>query len=125
MDNVIQFPKKRNDLSAAPVEMEDVENKILNLRHHHINETLTTIIPSLFASMESSGFLMDDPDENDSDIKDGAFVVEAIRSLLCKHYGISHPFQKIADKVFAMVQDGEDTKFVVVDKLNIKLNTDK
>ena len=78
MDNVIQFPKKRDDLGAAPVEMEDVENKILNLRHHHINETLSTIIPSLFASMESSGFILEDPDVSDDDIKDGAFVVEAI-----------------------------------------------
>jgi len=125
MDNVIQFPKKRDDLGAAPVEMEDVENKILNLRHHHINETLSTIIPSLFASMESSGFILEDPDVSDDDIKDGAFVVEAIRSLLCKHYGISHPFQEIADKVFAMVKDGDDMKFVVVDKLNIKFNQDK
>lgn len=125
MDNVIQFPKKRNDLGAAPLEMEDVENKILNLRHHHINETLATVIPNLFAALESSGFITEDIGETDEDIKDGAFIVEAIRSLLCKHYGLSHPFQQIADKVFAIVQDGEDTKFVVVDKLNIKLNTDK
>ena len=120
MDNVIQFPKKKNGIAAAPVDMEDVENKILNLRFHHINETLAEVIPNLFASLESAGFVFDEEGEEEKDLRDGAFLVESIRSILCKRYGIPHPFQEIADEVFHMSKDGEDTRFIIAKELNIK-----
>jgi len=125
MDNVIQFPNKREDLYADPVSVEDVEEKLLNLKYYHISETLATIIPNLFAALESSGFLSPTSEDEDLDIKDGAFLVESIRSIMCKHYGLSHPFQEIAQKIFVMTKDGDDTKFVVADKINIKFKQDK
>jgi hypothetical protein len=122
MDNVIQFPKNRNDITAKPLDMEDVENKILNLRLHHINETLAEVVPNLFASLESAGFIFEaeEDDTEDKDLRDGAFLVESIRSILCKRYGIPHPFQEIADEVFHMSKDGEDVKFIIAKELNIK-----
>jgi hypothetical protein len=125
MDNIIQFPNKREDLHANPANLEDVEDKVLNLKHYHISETLSAIIPNLFALMNSSGFLLEDLEDEDAFIKDGAFLVESVRSIMCKHYGIPHPFQKIAQKVFIATKDGDETKFEVVDKLNIKFKQDK
>lgn len=123
MDNVIKFPKKNGRIGDSPTDAAEVEDKILNLKHHHINETLSTIIPSLFAQIDASGFELEDPENEDfDDMKDGAFLVEALRSLLCKHYGIHHPFQDLATKIFTPMSDGENTVFKVVDKLEIVFN---
>jgi hypothetical protein len=105
MDNVIPFPKNNNNPYSAPVNLEEVDSKIYQLKHHHINETLATVIPMLFTYLESAGFDFADMDEDDEliddpNVKDGAFMVEAIRSLLCKHYNMDHPFQQISENVF-------------------------
>jgi hypothetical protein len=57
----------------------------------------------LFSYLETGGFEFDvEEDEalDDPNIKDAAFIVEAIRSLLCKHHGIDHPFQQISERIF-------------------------
>ena len=125
MENVIQFPNKREDLYSNPLTAEDVEDKILNLKYYHISETLSTIVPNLFALMDSSGFSLENLENGDDFLKDGAFLVESLRSIMCKHYGIQHPFQKIAQKVFTESKSGDDITFVIADKINIKLKQDK
>lgn len=75
------------------------------IQQHHIHETLTTVAPKIFEILQVAGFDLTDDDEMDNDIKNGAFFVESLRSLLCKYYNINHPFQVIAENVF--VSDGE------------------
>ena len=60
-------------------------------------------------------------DEDDlPDIKDGAFIIEAIRSFMCKHYGLYHPFQQVTENIFT--QDEEDINILkIVDELNVTL----
>ena len=101
MDNVIPFPKN----NKIPVDEDEVDDKIAQVKYHHINETLQIVIPIMFSYLETAGFEFDVEDDeedavNDPNIKDAAFIVEAVRSLLCKHHGLEHPFQQISEHIF-------------------------
>jgi len=66
------------------------------VKQFHIQETIETIMPKFFDQLSIAGF---EPAEDDGDIKDGAFVIEALRSLLLKSYGIHHPFQEMCKNI--------------------------
>ena len=53
--------------------------------------------------------------------KDGAFIVESLRAIMCKYYGIYHPFQQIAEKVFSENTEELGT-LKIVDSLNLDLS---
>lgn len=122
-DNVIPFPRMESNKFRL-TDIKDVESRMVLLRHHHINETLANVIPNLFLQLDTAGFDFTDPEDDEGNgqyTKDGAFLIEAIRSMLCKHHGIGHPFNDLADKVFAAVEN-EPGVLKVVDKLDIMLN---
>ena len=120
-DNIIQFPQR----SKNPVPKDDAEIQLnMNMiKHNHINETLTTIIPLLFTNIELAGFDLgmneEEEDVEDVNIKDGALIVESIRSLLCKLHEMKHPFQALSEMIFL---DDEEGGLKMVDKLKIVLN---
>jgi hypothetical protein len=122
MDNVIPFPK--NNQNAIPTDIDEVESRLEQLKFHHINEAISVVVPILFSYLESAGFEFDGMDEEDDglddpNIKDAAFMVEAIRSLLCKHHNMDHPFQQISEGVFE--QDAVNKGvFSLVKKLSIE-----
>lgn len=89
-----------------------------------MQETLTNIIPMIFTNLDISGFALGDDDpKEDETLKDGALIVESIRSFMCKYYGIYHPFQKLAETIFE--NDDEDPESLnIVDTLNVKLKED-
>jgi hypothetical protein len=119
MDNVIPFPKNNNKI---PADFEEVDEKISQVKNHHINDTLQMVVPVLFSYLETAGFdfTVEDEDEvaNDPNIKDAAFIVEAIRSLLCKHHGMDHPFQQISEHIFEPDLSNEGV-FSLAKKINI------
>ena len=118
MDNVVQFPKFNPRVNLNE---EDIEDKISSVKHYHINQTLDTLVPLLFSQLDVAGFNFSlDEDELDPYIKDGAFVVEAVRSLLCKYYGMFHPFSIIAEEVYTK-DNTEPGTLRVVDHLNVRL----
>ena len=100
-NNIIKFPliKKGN---SKQIEPEEIENNLTMIKYNHIGETLALIIPILFNNLELAGFISSENDEEyiDLNIKDGALIVESIKSMLLKHYNIYHPFQDIASNVF-------------------------
>lgn len=122
-DNVIQFPHR----SKNPIPKDDAEIQLnMNMiKHNHINETLATIVPLLFTNIELAGFdlgMTEDEDEEESDdlnIKDGALIVESIRSLLCKLHEMNHPFQKLSELLFL---DDEEGGLIMADKIKIVLD---
>lgn len=121
-NNVINFPKSYNgpvkDEAAA---IEEIDKKIDLMKHFHIQETITNIAPMIFNQLDISGFTLSDDDIDGTDsIKDGAFIIEALRSIMCKHYNIYHPFQKLSENVFYPDSDDPMT-LKIVDDLNIKL----
>lgn len=118
-NNVVQFPKKNNKLQNEENTIEKITRNVDMVKHYHIQETIANLAPIIFNSIEVAGFDISD-DEDEEIIKDGAFIVEAIRSILCKHYEIYHPFQQIADNVFEP-DDEDEGGLRIVEKLDLNL----
>jgi hypothetical protein len=118
-NNVIQFPKKNNRIHNDEVVVEDITRNVQMMKHYHIQETIANLAPIIFNNLEVAGFGISD-DEDTEIVRDGAFIVEAIRSILCKHYAIYHPFQQIADNIFEPDEE-EEGALRIVERLNLKL----
>jgi len=114
-NNVIVFPKVSK--MTPPQTVEQISNNMELIRLVHVGETLNTIAPMLFEQLGIAGF---DFSEDSDDLKFGAFVVESIRSMLLRSYGIEHPFQEIADEVFIGQEDGS---LRIAEELNIKFKS--
>lgn len=117
MDNVIKFPKPYIGPKSEILTMEEIEENLDMMKHYHIQETIANMAPMIFNQLELAGFPVS---EEDTDIKDGAFVVEALRSIMCKHYDMYHPFQQISKNVFSP-DDEELGALKIADSLNIEL----
>lgn len=118
MDNVIEFPtRKKQDTEPT---LETVALNLSMVKMNHINDTLSTILPILFNSISIAGFdvVPSEDDEEPINIKESALIVEAVRSILCKHYDIEHPLQEVADAFFIEKDDGSIT---ISDHLDINL----
>jgi hypothetical protein len=116
-NNVIEFPNKNKLLSGEPKDMIEVTLNVNQIRFNHINETLQAVVPMIFSNIELAGFdFIPDEDDEDPNIKDGALLVECLRSILCKHYNIEHPLQRVAEELFIR-QD--DDSFTLADTLVI------
>ena len=119
MDNVIQFPKHNVQGKFVPTDESQIQDRMLYLKHHHINETLSNVIPMLFTQLEAAAFDFGiEDDSEDAYLRDGAFVVEAVRALLCRYHGLEHPFCELSQAVFTPV-DAPEGGLKVVDNLNI------
>jgi len=97
--NVIQFPGKMREM---PKNVDEIIEKVDTIKHLHVQEVLSTIVPIIFNQMAAAGFdFIDDEEAGEViNIKDGAFLVEALRSIMLKHYGIDHPMQTLAENLF-------------------------
>jgi hypothetical protein len=116
-NNVIEFPNKNKLLTGEPKDMIEVTLNVNQIRFNHINETLQAVIPMIFSNIELAGFdFIPNEDDEDPNIKDGALLVECLRSMLCKHYNIEHPLQRVAEELFIR-QD--DDSFTLADTLVI------
>ena len=118
-NNIIEFPKDRvvriNDLA-------EIETKaklgIDDVKLSHIEEALSLMIPMLFQQLEIAGFEFID-DEEDFYLRDSAFVVEALRSLMLKYYDLDHPFQKVVENIFEAEENG---LLSIVDRIELDLS---
>ncbi len=115
-NNVLIFPKKSTNAKDIK-KLEEVQYNLEMMRHYHIQETILNLAPIIFNQLDIAGFGLDE--EVHDDVKDGAFIVEALRSMMCKYYGIYHPFQDVAEKIFSEEEE-EKGVFKIVEKLNIK-----
>lgn len=121
-NNVVTFPRQYGGPHQEQITTEDVVRNVENMKYYHIQETIATIAPILFNNLDVAGF--DLTDEETADIKDGAFILEAIKSMMCKYYGLYHPFQLISENVF--LQDEDDYESLrIVDSINIELKNNQ
>ena len=116
-NNIISFPRPyigpKNELDSA-----EIARNLEMMKHYHIQETIANITPIVFAQLEVAGF--DISDEDTFDVKDGAFLVESLRSMLCKYYGMYHPFQQISENVFFPDKE-EIGALKIADSINLNL----
>lgn len=121
-NNVIVFPRENKNIKKM-ISIEEINENVEQMNLYHIQETISNLIPIIFTQLEIAGFY---PDEEDleNDIKDGAFFVEALRSMLCKHYDIYHPLQRVTEQLFEE-DETEDGALKIVDELHINLREDK
>lgn len=116
-NNVISFPKPY--IGPTPIlNGEEITRKMDMMKLYHIQETIANIAPMIFNQLDLAGF--DISDEETMDIKDGAFLVEALRSIMCKYYGMYHPFQQISQNVFFPDQE-EIGALKIADSINLNL----
>ena len=126
-NNVVSFPKQyigpkdlltKEDVAKS---QEDISRNLDMMKQFHIQETIVNIAPMIFNQLDIAGFgFPEDYDNSPETLKDGAFIIESLRSLMCKHYGIYHPFQKLSEEIF--YPDDEDPEALkIVDTLNIEL----
>ena len=85
-----------------PTTVDEIKINMGMRNHVYIDQILDNILPIISNQMNSIGF---DVAKNNN-LKDGGLFVEAFRSMLCKQYDISHPFQKLADEIFEVQNDG-------------------
>ena len=116
-NNILQFPiDKVKSLShlPSPSSKEEVDEKVDEFKNFHIQEAIETIVPVLFNQIQILGF--EPSDDENKYVKDGAFLVEAIRSFMCKLYDIHHPLQLVASSLF---EEDADERFVISDRVKI------
>jgi hypothetical protein len=118
-NNIVVFPKTKINSNIKNQSIEEIEDNMELIRQIHIQKTIETVAPILFDQLAIAGF---EPAEDDSDIKDGAMVVESIRSLLSKNYGIFHPLQPISSSVF---QESEEGFLEIPENLFVTITHDK
>lgn len=116
-NNVVSFPKGKN--ANRDITLEDIQHNMDMMRHYHIQETIQNLVPMIFNQLDIAGFGLIE-DDVDLDVKDGALIVEALRSLMLKHYDMHHPFQQVADAIF-VPHPKEEGAFKIVDKLELEL----
>lgn len=117
-NNVISFPRPNSRINLAAQTVENIQNNLDMMKHYHIQETILAMAPILFNQLDLAGFgMLDDEDE---DVRDGAFIVEALRAIMCKHYGIYHPFNTLIENIFEE-ELTENGAYKVVDKINLDL----
>ncbi len=117
-NNVVSFPKGKN--ANKDITLEDIQHNMDMMRHYHIQETIQNLVPMIFNQLDIAGFGLIE-DDVDHDVKDGALIVEALRSLMLKHYDMHHPFQQVAEAIF-IPHPKEEGAFKIVDKLELELD---
>lgn len=123
-NNVIIFPRQtkravNSSVSPAPTQQEVNENIDQN-KQYHIQETINFLIPLIFSHLNIAGFTPDDG--NEFAVKEGAFIVEAIRSHMFSHYSLKHPFQKIVENVFVKEEGDEEGVLTIARDIKVILN---
>lgn len=116
-NNVIAFPREYK----GPADLEKITENLDMMKHYHIQETIANIAPMIFTQLDIAGFSFSDDERAESEeaLKEGAFIIEAIRAVLCRHYGMYHPFQDLSDQVFT-IEDIEIPALKIVDSIDIK-----
>jgi len=116
-NNVVSFPKGKS--VSRDISLEDIQHNMDMMRHYHIQETIQNLVPLIFNQLDIAGFGLIE-DDVDHDVKDGALIVESLRSLMLKHYEMHHPFQQVANAIF-IPHPKEDGAYKIVDKLELEL----
>lgn len=99
-DNVVSIESGRR---VDPSTLDGIRDRLDAVREVFVEAVAEEIYFSVLESVVRSGFSDSDEDTE----KDEALVYQAIKSLLMKGRGMSHPFQEIAEDAFEYDPSGE------------------
>lgn len=105
-NNVIKFPKQLPVTPSVP-SLEDLKAHQMDLKEEQVEEATDVLTNIIIEQFIQAGFPVS---EDDKAIKDLCFLLEATKSLLCKYYGVEHPFHVFADACF--MKNEEDLIFI-------------
>jgi len=112
--------EKPSNNIVIPTSREEIKENLEENKQYHIQQTIDFITPMLFSHLNIAGFAPDG--ENEFAVKEGAFIVEAIRSHMFTHYGMKHPFQRIVEKVFIKEEGDPDGVLTIAKKIKATLS---
>jgi hypothetical protein len=115
-NNVITFPgnvKYNKKISSR----KEADTNLETTQQYYVQQTLNFLAPIIFGQLDVAGFAPGNPDDLFT-IKEGAFILESIRSKMYSHYGLYHPMQKLVDKLFVPDKD-EEGILTLADKISI------
>lgn len=119
-NNIVAFPKKSSSRETPQQKLEEIQQSVDLMRHYHIQETISHLTPIIFNQLDVAGFGLSE--DGDDDIKDGALIVEALRSYMLKYYDMFHPFQIVAENIF-VPDDSQEDALKIAEELSVELKT--
>lgn len=104
-NNVIAFPKQNNRAPNLELFRDKMDEAIANGTIHkaHAYEAANLFSTILIEHLTIAGFKV----TKESNIKDLALVLEAIKSYMMKHYGLYHPLQTLSEEIFTHKSNGD------------------
>ena len=110
------------------LEMKYIEQEFRPLKYYFRDSIIvfitSTIILFIFNQLDVAGFYLEG-EETEDDMKDGTMILESIRSLMCRHYGMYHPFQDISENIFTPLENEDGMKISESINLTFKKEEDK
>jgi hypothetical protein len=121
MDNVIKFPGREPEegVDRLPNTLEEVKANVEAVRHVHINEITEIVMSTMVQQFMAGGFNILDDEHR----KDFGFLIEAIRSSLCKTVKMYHPFQDVSEKV--MEEHDDSGIMTIANGISVKFQNDE
>lgn len=104
LGNVILFPGKSKN--RPPQSIEEICREVKLNKTARIEEVTEVIVVQLFEDLFNNGY---DFSEKEEANKDMAFLIEAVKSIMCKHDGMTHTFHNLAETYFVADTNGELT----------------
>lgn len=114
MGELIRFPVPEDQVDRLPQTIEEIKTNVESVRQLYINDMTETLLSVLVHQMTAAGFDVT-PDEHNKDL---AFLIETVRSTLCKTLGFYHPFQDIAEDLMMVVDS--DGVLAISDEVLLK-----
>lgn len=121
-NNIVMFPLKEDYRIVPPKSLEEVEENVEMVRYAHIQQAIETVVPMMFDNLSLMGF---NPYEETEFLKDGALIVESIRSFLSKIYNIEHPLQLVSENLFEHTGEDGNLEISQKNKITITQNDDE
>lgn len=101
---VIKFPRSMRD--RPPQTLEEAKAAVEVAKLLRIEEASEEVIVSILDGLTDRwGYNFDD--EAGVEDRDIAMLVEAVKGLLYKHDGLSHPFHSLSQQIFVADADGD------------------
>ena len=102
-DNVILFSKFKKD--SPPQTIEEIADKVNQTRKDAIDGVMIDLVPDFIHVFGSYGI---DVTSNEY-IKDVAMVMESVKAMVTRQYGLDHPFHKMVDTIFDFSYNEDNT----------------